>query len=308
MFRSKNFCSVFGLAIFWCGIVLLFLLSLSLVKVVNAQLTDQATLRIAVWVGPPPPTTPPTPPGHTIPPLTKVIFRGRAYPSALITILKDGEVTATFKAFESGVFEKQLTGLAGGTYTFGFWAEDTEGRESVTLTFIIDVLPQRITTISGIFIPPTIELNSLQVRQGEDIVISGQAYPTSQIFLFISPDNLVEDTLTDEKGKWTFTLDTSLLPEGEHEIKAQALYKDGQQSPFSQTVNFLVLPPELPPPPPFVCRGADLNFDGNVDLVDFSILLYYWEQREPENVCADINQDGIVDLVDFSIMMYEWTG
>lgn len=304
--RRKNFYSVFALIIFCCSIGLVLLFDISLPEVVNAQLTDQATLRIAVWVGPPPPTTPPTPPGHTIPPLTKLIFRGRVYPSALITILKDGEVAATFKAFESGVFERQLTGLDGGTYTFGIWAEDTEGRESLTLTFIIDVLPQRITTISGIFIPPTISLSSTQVKQGEDLEVSGQAYPNSQIFSFISPDNLVKDVFVGQDGKWSIKLDTLSLAEGEHEIKAQALYRDGQQSPFSQTIDFLVLRRE-PPPPPAICWGADLNFDRRVDLVDFSILLYYWEQREPENVCADINQDGIVDLIDFSIMMYEWT-
>ena len=49
----------------------------------------------------------------------------------------------------------------------------------------------------------------------------------------------------------------------------------------------------------------DLNKDGKVNLVDFSILLYYWKTTHHE---ADINIDGIVDLADFSIMMYCWTG
>jgi hypothetical protein len=33
--------------------------------------------------------------------------------------------------------------------------------------------------------------------------------------------------------------------------------------------------------------------------------MYYWGT---DNECADQNQNGIVDLVDFSIMMYYWTG
>lgn len=52
---------------------------------------------------------------------------------------------------------------------------------------------------------------------------------------------------------------------------------------------------------------GDLNKDTKVNLQDFSILMYYWLQTEPENPCADINKDGIVDLKDFSIMLYWWS-
>lgn len=55
-----------------------------------------------------------------------------------------------------------------------------------------------------------------------------------------------------------------------------------------------------------VCAGADLNFDTLVDLFDFGILVYFWDDTNPANTCADINIDGIVDLVDFGTMIYEW--
>ena len=93
------------------------------------------------------------------------------------------------------------------------------------------------------------------------------------------------------------------MEEGEYEVKAKAFFGEGEQSPFSQTLPFLVLPRGL-----IACWGADLNFDGEVDIVDFSILLYFWEQTNPKNRCADINFDSIVDIFDFSIMMYWWTG
>lgn len=60
------------------------------------------------------------------------------------------------------------------------------------------------------------------------------------------------------------------------------------------------------PAPAVPRRTGDLNFDGKVDLVDFSILLFNW--GIPKNPIADINNDGKVDLVDFSIMLYWWTG
>jgi len=57
---------------------------------------------------------------------------------------------------------------------------------------------------------------------------------------------------------------------------------------------------------------GDLDWSGAINLTDFSILLYNWDQTPPllpdYLPCADINKDGTVDLADFSIMLYWWTG
>ena len=52
---------------------------------------------------------------------------------------------------------------------------------------------------------------------------------------------------------------------------------------------------------------ADLNRDGKVNSIDFSILLYYWKSKPPyKNQYVDINKDSKVDSVDFSILLYWW--
>jgi hypothetical protein len=209
-------------------------------------------------------------------------------------------VAATFFAENSGLFKKELTGISEGRYAFGIFAEDTEGRKSVTLSFTINILAGTITTISGIFISPTVSLAPIQVERGEKINIFGQVFPRSQVNIFISPGEIVKEAIANSQGKWTFELDTSPLKEVEYEVRAKAFFGEGEQSQFSQTISFSLLPPK--------CRGADLNFDGKVNIVDFSILLYFWDQKKPANRCADINFDGIVNIVDFSIMMYQWTG
>ena len=66
--------------------------------------------------------------------------------------------------------------------------------------------------------------------------------------------------------------------------------------------------PPPPPPPPLCDPHGDINKDGSINLVDFSILMFYWHDTPPANPCADINKDGTVDLRDFSIMLYWWTG
>lgn len=50
------------------------------------------------------------------------------------------------------------------------------------------------------------------------------------------------------------------------------------------------------------CLG-DYNSDGWVDLTDFSIMLFYWNQYNPEH---DLSDDGYVNLTDFSILLYHW--
>ena len=266
---------------------------------------QEVEISIEAIVGAPTPPPPPPPPGGggAPPPApTKVVFKGRAYPLALLTILKNGEVAATFFAESSGLFKKELTGIAGGIYNFSIWAEDAEGRKSVTLGFTVSVISGMTTTISGIFISPTIELTPTQVERGDKVNIFGQVFPESQVNIFISSKEIVKETTASLEGEWDFELDTSPLDIAEHYAKAQALYGDGEQSSFSQALSFLVLKEGA-----LVCKGADLNFDGKVNIVDFSILLYFWSQRKPANICADINFDGIVNIIDFSIMMYYWT-
>ena len=234
----------------------------------------------------------------------EIIFTGKAYPNALLTILKNGQVAATFFAKDSGLFKKKFTGLAGGAYSFEIFAEDTKGRKSVTLGFTASVLSGMTTTVSGIYISPTISLSSVQVEKGAAIDISGQVFPASEVNVFIASENeIIKKAAAKTNGEWFCELNTAILETGEHQARAKALFENGEQTLFSQTLSFLVLEPGS-----MVCQGADLNFDGEVNIIDFSILLYFWGQSLPENPCVDINFDGEVNIIDFSIMMYQWTG
>jgi len=239
--------------------------------------------------------------GPYIPPVAyaTAIFKGKAYPGALVTILKDGMVATTFKVDSTGYFSRSLTGLPAKIYTFGIWAEDVRGRESLTLSYSISLIGGMKTTME-IFLPPTFELNKTEVEQGEDLGMAGQTYPLSNLNIFVFFPTLTKKTSADDKGDWSYKLDTTPLALGTHTSKVQSQTDEGEQSPFSQTLSFSVASPEY--------QGADLSQDGKVNIIDFSILLYFWHSTAPENIRTDINRDGIVNLVDFSIMMYQWTG
>ena len=53
-------------------------------------------------------------------------------------------------------------------------------------------------------------------------------------------------------------------------------------------------------------RTGDLNTDGQVNIVDLSILAAHWGQRFVGMRGSDINLDGIVNITDLSILASHW--
>ncbi len=267
--------------------------------------------------------TPVTPPsdsggggGGMITPVTRAILKGYAYPYSSLTILKDGAVAGTLKADLNGNFSFEQS-VAGGIYTFSIFAIDPEDRRSLTFSFTTPV-PYGVTvTISDIVISPTIGADKSQVKLGNDIKFFGFAYPNSQINLVVnSPEPMIATSTSNKLGIWTSILNSTALTTGDHTAKSQTLIPNNLISSFSESLAFRVgdkdvvfgkLPSPFPAAP--ACnKNGDINNDKKVNLIDFSILLYFWQQRNPANPCADINRDGIVNLFDFSIMMFWWTG
>ncbi len=235
-------------------------------------------------------------------PKTKVIFKGMAYPNAEIIILKDGQFAIADTASSQANFKTELTDLTAGNYNFGFWGIDEQGRRSVTFNFNTTIVSNTITTINGILFPPTIELAETSLKRGEDLNVFGQTAPQGEVSIYIGPvEGVVKKTRADKKGNWSYSFNTNTLTKGSYTVRARAFSSNNLSSIYSQSLAFVIDEPIIEE----VCPGANLNRDGRVDLVDFSILLYWWGKSHS---CVDQNHDGIVDLVDFSILLYWWTG
>lgn len=233
---------------------------------------------------------------------TKVIVQGKAYPSSPITVLEDGRVAVSTIADAQANFKVEITGLTAGIYTFGVWAEDTEGRKSITFSFTTSVTKNTITTIGGIFIPPSIALSKTVLQRGETLNILGQTAPQSEVSVFMSSlEPIVRKTKAEADGTWFHAFDTTPLEQGSHTSRAKAVSPGGLLSTFSNTLAFSIGKVVAR-----VVKQADANNDNKVNLVDFSVLLYNW--GIPKNPAADLNSDGKVNIVDFSIMLYYWTG
>jgi len=290
-----------------CGIYLLLILIilggliLSFFYVEAITIEKQVTISAEV---PSPPSPPTGAGGGAAPPpaVTKVVLQGKAYPLSSVTVLQDGKIITTTIADSQANFKVEITNITAGIWTFGVWAEDKEGRKSITFSFTTNIISGMITTISGIFLPPTIELDKTFVQKGEILNILGQTAPQSEVSIIVnSPEEIIKKTKAEADGTWFYGFDTTPLEEGSHGTRANATSLEGLSSTFSQTLTFKV-GKEMPG----VIIKTDINGDKKVNLVDFSILLYNW--GIPKNPAVDLNNDGKVNLRDFSIMLYWWTG
>lgn len=248
--------------------------------------------------------------GGAGPPLpANLTVKGLAPPNSQVTILRDGQFAAAVRADGEGRFEKTLTGLTPGVYNFGLYAVDGQGAKTSTFNFSQN-LSSQVTNVIDILLAPTIRSSHTVIKQGEDLVVSGYTVSNSLVTLLLN--NQPFTTTSRPDGFWTIIISTPNLNLGKYQLTIRVT-KNGQTSQTSTVLEFEVSKEKSVPTteeklPPGICGRSDLNCDGRVDLVDFSILLYYWQQVVSINVRADINQSGLVDLGDFSVMMFDWTG
>jgi hypothetical protein len=237
-----------------------------------------------------------------------VIFKGTGYPGSKISLLKDSQKVAEVPASPDANFEISLSGVTAGSYVFGVIAEDNNGVKSILHTFNITVTASVTTVVSGIFVPPTITLDLTQVKKGDVLTFFGHSAPEAEVKVFIhSETELIKTVSSNTQGSWLYKLDTSELELGDHEAKARAS-KSGDITTYSQTLSFKVANESIKNIPTQKEIIGDINDDGKVNLVDFSIAAYWYKRSFiDEAKKADINNDGKVDLVDFSIIAYYWT-
>ena len=246
--------------------------------------------------------------GVNPPPVTGVNFFGRAYPMSSVTVLKDGQIAVQTIAGPDANFSASLTGLSAGSYPFSVYSEDINGNRSALFTFSVYVSSGASTNISGIYITPTIDVDKSQVQQGDNIAIFGQTVPDSEVIISVNsePEHF-RYADADQDGIYLYNFDSSVLVMGSHHTKSKSSY-DGDISTYGQIVSFLVGDSNIMNEEGVCGAGiGDVNCDGFVNLIAFSIEAYwYMRSNPPANV--DLNSDSVVNLIDFSIMAYYWTG
>jgi len=238
----------------------------------------------------------------------RVIITGFAPPLSQVTALVDGKISQTGTASSNGSFSITIDLIARGVYTFGVYALDKAGVKSSTFSTSFTVAGARSSALSNVNITPTILVAPDPVDPGKILTISGYTIPNATITLENEKDgnSATRKQFTAEsnaQGSWSLTVDTTSFVTGTYKARAKAEQSVGVKTNFSNYTFYGVGQNAKKP------SNADLNTDGKVNLVDFSILLYWWNSNGGNsNPPADISQDGKVNLTDFSIMLFNWTG
>ena len=239
----------------------------------------------------------------------KITISGTAYPNAPVTILRDSNTVSVVNADALGNFSVTLNNQPTGTYTYTLYATDADSIRSPSLGFEQVISNNVTSTVSGLIVAPTIRQSLVTVKQGDMVTFYGYTAPNVPVTLtFSGMQGFTRLTNSNASGFYSYSLSTGPLPKGEYFVNSYSLV-NSVNSPLSFSLRFVIGDQTVVPPPTGDCRRSDLNCDGRVDLVDFSILLYFWEEPDfSRNPRADIDKSGKIDLRDLSIMLYDWTG
>ncbi len=256
--------------------------------------------------------------GHTIPTESTVNFLGTAYPGAHVVILEDGIVMIATTAGPDGSFVATVAGVGPGSYIFSAYAEDTAGRYSSFYSFPFVIDARSLINVTGILIPPTITLDKTTVAEGDAVTVSGSAAPNSVVSIVV--DSTTEkdySTLANGLGQYSFAIGTAGFTQPTYSVATRMIY-GGKQSPYSHSLLFHVTgadilpdtqPNEQTAPVGGYCGAGqgDLNCDGHVNLIDFTIMKSWYRKPNPPAI-VDLSGDGQITLKDFSILTSDWTG
>jgi 5-hydroxyisourate hydrolase-like protein (transthyretin family) len=237
----------------------------------------------------------------------RVIISGYAFPNSTIGVLIDGVFFDTTTSNSLGSYSVTLDEIARGVYTFGVYAEGADDVRSSTFSTSFTVTGARTTALSNVNVAPSILVEPDPVSPGSEVVFSGYALPAANVTIENGRINRSSsqtlNATADADGRWSVTANTAGFSVDTYQVRAKAVQDGGRSTHFSE-YTFYGVGQEADVP-----INADLNRDGKVNLVDFSILLFWWASDGGESdPPADINLDGTVSLTDFSIMLFNWTG
>jgi hypothetical protein len=282
-------------------------------RVLNTN-TDDFTIRFTIGAPLPAPGTGssgnggfpyPAAPGKPL-----VTIQGMTVPSAEVTVLKDGSVYRKIQADGSGSFQLKIMDVGQGNYTFAMYAIDKKGRKSQTYATNLTLVSATANVISGIILPPTIELEDDTLAPGTPLRLSGSSSPSSTIVVHIRKQDkgkisesgiIKRETGSDASGNWDIVIETRNLDQGTYDARATAQTGPVDPGNFTQPVYFGI----GTKPSVAAAKRGDVDGDGKVNLVDFSVFLFNLGRSDS---AADFNGDNRTDLTDFSILLFNWTG
>ncbi|MEK7585896.1 MAG: hypothetical protein AAB477_01520 [Patescibacteria group bacterium] len=235
---------------------------------------------------------------------TTVSFSGFAYPGAIVHIWRNGLPVTTTIADVGGVFTADLYEQYSTNSIYTLYAIDEESRRSLLLNYPIVVTNGYYTSVSGVRFPPTISTDRVEVKFSDSITISGYALPDKEVEVLIYGQQ--SETFlgtTESNGTYKFIYSLAGFQRGDYNVRIN--YKNDKRN--SKVVKFTISNINIPSTESVNNIPGDCNADQIINIVDFSVLAFWYGKDNPPR-CVDTNNDNIINLVDFSILAFYWTG
>jgi hypothetical protein len=231
-----------------------------------------------------------------------VTVSGQSYPGRPTFITLRGFPTREVIAGVDGGYSADFPSVTPGEYVATIRAIDAFNSSSATRAIRLLVVADAKTSVAGFNVPPTLHLRQLEVRAGEEIAVYGSARPGSSVVVSINNEETATRFTAGVNGVWSGGVTTVGRKLGSYSMRARHSDDDVFSRLGSVRVSLKTVP---------VQGGAgaritgDLNGDTKVNLVDFSILAFWYNKKEaPSNI--DLSGDGRITLIDFSILAYAW--
>lgn len=234
--------------------------------------------------------------------LTGVIFSGYAYPNATVNIWKNGSPLTTTTSNDTGYFTIKLDEDYTPSTLYTLYAEDSLQRRSLLLNYPVAIKTGALTRVTNILFPPTLVIDKTQAKESDSLTVSGYAIPNKSLSVIIEGSQSKQITTTSSsEGTYQFAVPLTGLPKGNYTIYLQ--YTDDIKG--STVIAFTIANSTVPTTDTTVSLLGDCNADEVINLVDFSVMAFWYGKDNPPK-CVDTNNDGIINLVDFSILAFYW--
>lgn len=238
----------------------------------------------------------------------KAQFSGKTFPDALVYILENGTIIGTVPSNAQGDFNFSANSLQPDNAVFTLYAGDKNGEKTSSVSYTAVLKANETVVFNNIILPPWVTTDKQGILPGESIKVFGKGIPRSSILVTIDEiPGLTLPVETDANGNFSTAFTTENFAKGTYTIRTSNKYRDSIGT-LGKLIEFIVGDTSIVRNPSVSkCQTADFDCNGKVDLVDFSILLYWFNRPNPPPE-IDLSKNGLVDLIDFSILMYYWTG
>ncbi len=181
---------------------------------------------------------------------TTPTFEGRATPGAEVRILEGDKEIASAKADDQGNWSITLPEQPEGEHHYTVVALSVAGNEvKEPFSLTVDTTPSSVPSIGSVLDDVGSKQGELQSGDTTDDTtpqLKGKGTPGDTINIYDNGE-LVDSTIVDGDGNWSYTIHPALTHEGEHEFTTSSVDAAGNESDRSPgfTIQLDVTPPDV---------------------------------------------------------------